>query len=368
MAFTPEKAQSLRDPVLARSVEVMKAGQSASGALIASPDFGVYRFAWLRDGAFCAHALDVAGEQSAAWSWHEWVLGSVEAHRAMIAQAIESVAADEIPRPEAMPPARYTLDGALETDSGDIEPWPNFQIDGYGMWLWSLDRHLDGRPLPSQHVATVELVASYLARCGLLECWDCWEEHAGGHHASTLGSVFAGLRAAARLLGDERWLAAASRVQETLLSEYVIDGRFRKGPDDDRVDGSLLWLSVPFEVLPRDDPRILATVQAVRRDLCGPGGGVYRYLGDAYFGGGQWLLLTSCLAWHDALVGETVLAAGGQEWVRAQALDNGDLPEQVCTHPQDPPMIAAWVERWGNVATPLLWSHAMYLIAETARA
>ncbi len=29
-------------------------------------------------------------------------------------------------------------------------------------------------------------------------------------------------------------------------------------------------------------------------------------------------------------------------------------------------MIAPWVERWGPVATPLLWSHAMYLIMEEA--
>jgi hypothetical protein len=27
-------------------------------------------------------------------------------------------------------------------------------------------------------------------------------------------------------------------------------------------------------------------------------------------------------------------------------------------------MIAPWIERWGQVASPLLWSHAMYLIAE----
>jgi hypothetical protein len=30
-------------------------------------------------------------------------------------------------------------------------------------------------------------------------------------------------------------------------------------------------------------------------------------------------------------------------------------------------MVAPWVQRWGHVATPLLWSHAMYLIAEAAR-
>jgi hypothetical protein len=31
-------------------------------------------------------------------------------------------------------------------------------------------------------------------------------------------------------------------------------------------------------------------------------------------------------------------------------------------------MVEPWVARWGTVATPLLWSHAMYLIVEAARA
>jgi GH15 family glucan-1,4-alpha-glucosidase len=368
MAITPARNRSLSDPVLARSIEVLKAGQSPSGALVASPGFGVYRYAWLRDGAFCAYALDLAGEHAAARAWHEWVLRSVEAHRGMIERATEQVAAGDTPGPEEMPPARYTLDGTRETDSGDIEPWPNFQVDGYGMWLWSLERHLAGRGLPSQHTATVELVARYLDQCGLLECWDCWEEYSGGHHAATVASAFAGLTAAAGLLDNrDRWSSAADRIHAVLLSDYLVDGRFRKGRADDRVDGSLLWLSAPFEVLRRDDTRIVATVEAVRQDLCGPGGGVYRFLGDTYFGGGQWLLLTSCLAWHDVLAGHAEFAARGQDWVRAQALENFDLPEQVSGRPQDPSMVAPWIERWGNVATPLLWSHAMYLIAERAR-
>jgi isomaltose glucohydrolase len=235
------------------------------------------------------------------------------------------------------------------------------------MWLWALERHLDGRSLAAQQAKTVELVARYLETCGLLECWNCWEELDGGQHASTLAAVLAGLRSAGALLADSRWTRAAEHLRAALLDDYLVEGRFRRGAADDRVDGSLLWLSVPFEVLPRDDPRILRTVEAVRRDLCGPGGGVYRFLGDTYFGGGQWLLLTSWLAWHDALTGAADRAAAGQQWVREKALANGDLPEQVCGNAQDRSMVEPWIERWGPVAQPLLWSHAMYLLAESAR-
>ena len=110
-----------------------------------------------------------------------------------------------------------------------------------------------------------------------------------------------------------------------------------------------------------------ATTDGIRRELTGPDGGVYRFRGDTYFGGGEWLLLTSSLAWHDAITGNAAGAEAAQAWVRARALPNGDMPEQVTDCSQDPSMVAPWVQRWGAVATPLLWSHAMYLIAEAVR-
>jgi isomaltose glucohydrolase len=350
------------DPLVARSVEVLKAGQAPSGAFVASPTFPTYRYAWLRDGAFCAHALDVAGERAASAAFHGWVADSIEAHRELIESAIRRVGNGETPPPEAMPPARYTLGGTLE--HADDEPWPNFQVDGYGMWLWALERHLDGERPGDDVLPTVELVARYLAASWRLECFSCWEEFDDGEHASTLTAVVAGLEAAAGLLGGVD--GEAEVVRARLLDAFVVDGRFRRGPADDRLDGSLLWLSVPFGVLPVDDPRIVATVEAIRTDLAGPGGGLYRYLGDTYYGGGQWLLLTSSLAWHDAVAGNAAGHAAAQAWVRAQALPNGDLTEQVTGGSQEPAMVEPWVRRWGPVATPLLWSHAMYVIAEAA--
>jgi GH15 family glucan-1,4-alpha-glucosidase len=367
MSTSTDLKRELVDPLIPRSIEVLKAGQAPSGAFIASPSFTVYRYAWLRDGAFCAHALDVVGEQEAAEAWHRWVVRSIEAHRPMIASATNRVASGETPPPEAMPPARYTLDGALELPEDD-DPWPNFQVDGYGMWLWSLEEHLAGQQLPLELTPTVELVAAYLEASWRLKCFNCWEEFDGGEHASTLGAVYAGLAAAQRLLGDDRWRAAADEVRGELLARYVSAGRFKRGANDLRLDGSLAWLAVPFGVVAADDPLMQATAEGIRRELTGPEGGVYRFRGDTYFGGGEWLLLTSSLAWHDAITGNAAGAAAAQDWVRARALPNGDMPEQVTDASQDPSMVAPWVQRWGAVATPLLWSHAMYLIAEAARA
>ena len=348
-----------------RSVEVLKQGQSPSGAFVASPSFPTYGYAWLRDGAFCAHALDVVGEHSAAAAFHGWVARSIEEHRPLIESAVSRIADGDTPAPEEMPPARYTLDGGRERADGD-EPWPNFQVDGYGMWLWALEGHLNGTRLDGDLARTIRMVARYLDASWRLKCFSCWEEYDDGEHASTLAAVVAGLESAGRLLADDSVRATAGPVREHLLASFLVDGRFRRGPADDRVDGSLVWLAVPFGVLPPGDPRVEATIEAIHDDLCGPGGGVYRYLGDTYYGGGQWLLLTSSLAWHHAVSGDPSAARELNDWVRSCALPNGDLPEQVTSYAQRAAMVDPWVRRWGPVATPLLWSHAMYLIAEAA--
>jgi GH15 family glucan-1,4-alpha-glucosidase len=365
MTAGPAIERLLDDPLLRRSVAVLRDGQSASGAFVASPSFPTYNYAWLRDGSFCAHALDVVGDKKHAAAFHAWVARSVESHRALFESTIERLTDGEQPPPEDMPPARYTLDGNRERSSQD-DPWPNFQVDGYGMWLWAIEEHLAGHHLDASLRSTVDLVARYLESTWRLRCFNCWEEYDDGEHASTLAAVVAGLEAAGRLLEEAGPPAVAAQIRARLLERFVSDGRFRRGPSDDRVDGSLAWLVVPFAVLPIDDARIVATLNAMRADLCGPDGGIYRYRGDTYYGGGQWLLLTSSLAWHEAVAGDRDSAAALQAWVRGCASTDGALPEQVTDHAQDPAMVEPWVRRWGPVATPLLWSHAMFVIAEAA--
>jgi GH15 family glucan-1,4-alpha-glucosidase len=349
------------DPLVERSLRVLREGQSRSGAFVASPTFRVYDFGWLRDGSFCAYALDAVGERAAARAFHEWTITTLERHRAVAEAAVRRVRDGKVPPPDAMLPARFTLAGELERVDGD-DPWPNFQVDGYGIWLWALDAHVAGE-LPTEWRPTVELVASYLAAVWPLRCWSCWEELQSGEHASTIGAAAAGLDAAARLLGDDRFAAEAESARAHLARRFSVDGRLGRSPGDD-VDASMVWLVVPWGVLPADDPVAGATIDAVKRELVGPSGGVYRYRGDTYYGGGEWLLLTSSLAWHEASTGGDpgeLLA-----WVRGHASEDGDLPEQVTSHAQDPAMVEPWIRRWGPVAKPLLWSHAMFLVSERA--
>jgi GH15 family glucan-1,4-alpha-glucosidase len=127
------------------------------------------------------------------------------------------------------------------------------------------------------------------------------------------------------------------------------------------VDASLLGLATPYRLLTPDDQLMRKTVARVEEDLHFTGG-VHRYQADTYYGGGEWVLLTAWLGWYYAELGETSRATELLCWVEAQADADGLLPEQVSGHLLAPAYYAQWTGKWGPVAKPLLWSHAMYLI------
>jgi GH15 family glucan-1,4-alpha-glucosidase len=353
---------SIRTALVDHSLSVLRAGQSASGAFVASPTFETYRFAWLRDGSFCADALDRMGDDSSAERFHRWVSSTVLGMRGRVERAITAATNGDV---AAMLPTRFELDGAEESGQ---EEWPNFQLDGYGTWLWSFWDHLrrQGRDARSDEREAVRLVARSLAAAGDQPCYDCWEELVEHRHAATLAACAAGLGAAARILRDDALAAvfddAGRSLQETLQNDFRSDGTFVKYAGTNAVDASLLWLALPFGVVETDDPTFVRTVERVRNELQVPGGGVRRYVGDTFYGGGEWVLLTAWLGWALVELGRREEAMACLEWIESTATPALDLPEQVGPHPQSPSHVAEWVDRWGPSASPLLWSHAMYLV------
>jgi GH15 family glucan-1,4-alpha-glucosidase len=351
----------------ARSVEILLAGQADSGAFIASPNFPSYRFSWLRDGAYCARALDAVGHNEAASRFHRWVERTLLQHGALAETLITQLMAGQVPPIDQMLPTRYALDGHLERP-GEVEdePWPNYQLDGYGAWLHELGEHHAKTGVMDFDAGAVDLTARYLVAAWRTNCYDCWEEFGDGQHASTVGAIAAGLESAGKLLAKGEYLECAEEVRASLLERFVRGGRFRKGATDERVDASLLWLALPFGLVELDDPVMQKTADDIREKLRGTTGGLYRYRGDTYFGGGEWILLTCWLGWYDALSGNEAELKKSRDWVIAQANHDLELPEQTTIGAQDSTMVEPWVRRWGSVATPLLWSHAMYLILSEA--
>lgn len=340
------------------SHEVLLAGQAGTGAFVASPTFSQYGYSWLRDGAYCALALSATGEPESASRFHHWVARVLNARADRVESVIASLAHHRAVSEAEMLPTRYRLDGTEESEDGD---WPNFQLDGYGTWLFALHAAYGTQP-PLDLAEAARLAARYLSATWHLPCYDYWEEHGERNHTSTLAALAAGLRAAARMLHDKDFDTAADDIVTFLAESCVADGAFVKGPEDPRVDASLISLATPFGLFDADDPRMRATIARIRSDLSSPSGGIRRYVGDEYYGGSPWVLLTAWLGWHDRLQGNTPAYHHAVDWVEQAASPAGTLPEQLVSEPQLPEQLPVWEQRWGTVAEPLLWSHAKYLL------
>ena len=346
------------------SLDLLVDAQSPNGAIPASTVHEVYRYGWLRDGSWCAYAMDRGGRPDASARWHHWVAETLLRHEHRVDEALNAVAAGTVDG-RVMMPARFTLAGE-EEPVDPTEEWPNFQTDCYGFWLWAAVDHVrrNGGRVDSTVERAMRLVVRYLMGAGETPCYDCWEEYPGLLHTSSLAAVSAGLRDAGELLGDAAASGYAEVIRQRLLGEeFILAGGFvRSAGGDTRVDGSLLWLGVPFGLVPLESDVFRVTVKRVREELRAPGGGVRRYLGDSFYGGSQWILLAASLGRVALAEGKVDEARELLTWIQGTATSEGFLPEQVAADVYSPHMLAFWRQRWGATATPLLWSHAMHLV------
>ncbi|MEX2540910.1 MAG: glycoside hydrolase family 15 protein [Trueperaceae bacterium] len=334
------------------------ANQHASGAYPASPSFSQYPHSWLRDGSFIAYSMDRCGEHASAAAFHRWAAATVLSNSAATRDLMERAARGQPILEHEFLPARFTVNGEWQQDG-----WPNFQLDGYGHWLWSLGEHLRSSEAAnaSQEVGeAARLVGEYLTTFWQEPCYDAWEEYRSQLHTSTLASIYGGLASIGEtLLPDLR--VVSERVREVILDECVANGRFVKHIGNETVDASLLWVSTPFAVVPEDHSLMTATVKEIERTLS-VSGGLRRYAADTFYGGGEWLLLTAWLGWHYSRLGNRERARECLAWVESHRDPEGSLPEQVSGEASNQRFLNYWTKRWGRSAKPLLWSHAMALV------
>jgi isomaltose glucohydrolase len=346
-------------PLVDRSIELIEDEQAASGAYPACSTFSVYGYSWLRDGSFVADGLARHGRTTSPSAFHDWVDGVVTARRERIDAVVAAARSGQPVDPATCLPTRYTLAG-----EDGAEGWWDFQLDGYGTWLWALQRHLKRTGADARrYAAGVELTVRYLCALWHVPCYDWWEEHSDQVHVSTLASIQAGLAAALTLDCVPAELAAdagrtVTDVAALIAGAGTVDNRLRKWLGSTAVDGSLLAAVAPFGIV--NDVVSTATVAAVEKDIVRDHG-VHRFRADVFYGGGRWPVLAG-------LLGECYLRLGRRDdaveqlaWIAGTADADGRLPEQVSDQLLAPASYQTWVDRWGTVARPLLWSHAAYL-------
>ncbi len=121
---------------------------------------------------------------------------------------------------------------------------------------------------------------------------------------------------------------------------------------DDVIDICLLGLTVPFNMIDPNDPKMKQTAATIDR-LCRSKiiGGIERFPGDIYISGDPWIIATLWLAIYYIRINKQLEAKKLFNWVVDHATDLDLLAEQIDKITGRP----AWV-------LPLTWSHAMFIL------
>ncbi len=370
-----------------RSLLIIRTQVDSGGGIVAANDTDItgfardtYSYVWPRDGALAAAALDQAGYRDLSRQFFDFCLRVVN--------------------PAGYFWQKYNPDGSI---ASSWHPWYRdgreelpIQEDETGLVLLALwqhyQRYRDVEAMKPYYRPLIVQSARFLvdwrdAPTGLPHpSWDLWEERRA-IHTFTVAATVAGLRAAGnfaesfgetveassfRRAATEIWEAAEKylydRVEGRFLRSLYLeaDGAIRP---DRVVDVSLLGLC-RLGVLPPDDPRLQATVLAVREKLSLKTGigGLARYEGDVYqlaegcagkVPGNPWFIAALWLADYTIAkakdAAELTEALPLLEWCQRHALQSGVMAEQV--HPFSGAPLSV---------SPLTWSHAEYVFAVLA--
>jgi len=367
-----------------RSLLTARTHADNRGAIVAATDFDItkfardtYAYAWPRDGALVANALDRAGHQDVTRQFFTFCQQTLVEEGFFLHKYT----------PYGQPGSSWLP----WVDSNGRRTLP-IQEDETGLVLWALWQHYRlHRNLDfvvglysTLVVPAADWMASYIdTRNGLvMPSWDLWEER-WGIHAFTVGAVWGGLDAArnfADLFGDVkayvRYRDAADRLRKASDAHlYSADlGRFARRiavEDDgtltvDMILDSALYGLWRFGMYPPDDKRIVETMTAIRDQLSNKAatGGVARYEDDYYFKveadtkktpGNPWFMCTLWLAqWYIATAKDTHDLRAARDiinWVVAHQLPGGLLSEQLDPNTGAPLSVS-----------PLTWSHAELIV------
>ena len=385
-----------------RSLLILRTHIDQSGAVIAAVDSDIlsfsrdtYAYCWPRDGALAARALDLAGFQQAPLRFYEFCADQLTADGYLLHKytADGQLGSSWHPWMGART-AGKGCDGASASSAGAGEAPAGYEMqlpiqeDETALVVWALWHHFrrwqDVEAIKGLYGRLVKKSARFLAsyRDPVTRLpgpsYDLWEERRG-ICTFTCGAVVGGLDAAAefaRAFGEEElageYAAAAVEIRQAMDRHLYRPelGRFARmitvsDAGEVSVDGTLdasLAGAFMFGAFAADDPRVVATMNAVRDDLtCRTAvGGVARYRGDYYHQvsrdidsvpGNPWFLCTIWLGMHAvACAGNLSDLAPAREvlrWVEAHKLPSGVLPEQL--HPSTGAALSV---------SPLAWSHA----------
>ncbi|GAC1610617.1 MAG: glycoside hydrolase family 15 protein [Mycobacteriales bacterium] len=299
-----------------------------------------YRYTWVRDASMTLRGLWVAACPDEANRFFAFLAraAATQLGRGKHLQIMYGVGGERDLTERELPHLTGWRDSApVRTGNG---AWDQHQQDVYGALLdaaWLLRDHLAPLDEPTRLflVGCVEAAG----HSWQVEDQGIWEIR--GPAKPYLHSVLMcwvaldrGIRLATLLNADEaidRWTQTRTEIQTALLDRGWNEeaGAFTQSFGSTQLDASALLVAL-VGLLPPDDPRLTATIDAVRRDLSDERGLLYRYRGDDGLDGeeGTFLLCTFWLAEALAVTGRPDEAEEVLRRAAGHANDLGLLAEQ----------------------------------------
>ena len=304
------------EPVRSSLVVLKALTYEPTGGIVAAPTTSLpehiggvrnwdYRYCWLRDATFTLTSLLDAGYEEEAVAWRDWLMRAL-AGRPDQAQIMYGPAGEHR-LTEFELPWLSGFEGSLPVRIGN-GAHDQFQLDVFGEVL---DAFYEGSlafddDIP-QAWRTGRALADVVHRRWTEPDDGIWEVRGGQRHF-THSKVMAwvaldrAIRIAESVPSTDadltRWRATREEIRHQVLDRGVdADGVFVQSYGSSALDASLLMVPL-VGFLPADDPRVVATVDAIRQRLT-EDGFVYRYDTDETddgVGGGEGTFLM-CTFW-----------------------------------------------------------------------
>lgn len=343
--------------IISQSKTIIQESALENGAIVAAnaaknyypSEARHYFYVWPRDASYICVAADLSGIEGIQENFFMWCLKRAEGFE-------ETGLFFE----------RYYVNG--------LKALGRFQPDQTGTLLFAVWHHY--RENSEKAKQFEDLIVK--AADGLCDTWDrthftivandLWEERLAfpdlhENFTYSLAACIKGLECATELIPNKKWSAVAQLMREQ-LEKHLVEGLFVRSYGqliDKRLDASLLGLVYPFQIYEPKDPSIISTITEIEKRLV-INGGLHRYEYDDYDGwmhegvqrnkgAGAWPLLNFWMAIYYSLKGDKPNAERYYTWVLDRVDAGGYIPEQIFDNGIQISIC------------PLVWSHAMFLIA-----